>query len=166
VPRRSEIASWAGFALRVTASGIWLFSGAAKLPQIAGFPALVERYGILPHVLAVPFGYLLPFVELGIGLYLLVGLFVRGTAIAGTLLFIAFLAAQIQALARGLTLDCGCFGPIAQSTVGPLTILRDAALGIPTFLMVALPSRRLSVDGRLFGDKHAPGSHRAASRAR
>lgn len=75
----------------------------------------------------------------------------RGTALVGTLLFLAFLAAQAQAWARGISLDCGCFGAAVQSTVGPLTLLRDFGLGIPTFAMLALPARRFSLDGRLFG---------------
>jgi len=149
--RDREILSWAGLAVRVAAAGVWLFAGIAKIPQIAGFPALVERYGILPHVLAVPFAYLLPFLEIGIGLYLLAGLFVRGTALVGTLLFAVFLAAQVWAWARGIPLDCGCFGAAVRSTVGPLTLLRDFGLGIPTFVMVGLPARRYSLDGRLFG---------------
>ena len=115
------------------------------------FRTLVERYGILPHVLAAPFALVLPFLEIGLGLYLAAGLFVRGTAVVGTILFAVFLAAQAQAWARGLSLDCGCFGTAVQSTVGPLTILRDFALGIPTFLMLVFPARRLSLDKRLFG---------------
>jgi len=151
MPRSRELLSWAGLVVRVAAAGVWLFAGAAKIPQIGDFPALVERYGILPHVLAVPFAYLLPFLEIGVGLYLLLGLFVRGTALVGTLLFAAFLTAQAQAWARGIPLDCGCFGAAVRSTVGPLTLLRDFGLGIPTFAMVALPARRYSLDTRLFG---------------
>ena len=151
MPRNRDALSWAGLAVRVAAAGIWLFAGAAKIPQISGFPALVERYGILPHVLAVPFAYLLPFLEIGLGLYLLLGLFVRGTALLGTLVFAAFLIAQAHAWALGIPLDCGCFGAAVRSTVGPLTMLRDFGLGVPTFAMLALPARRYSLDTRLFG---------------
>jgi hypothetical protein len=49
---------------------------------------------------------------------------------------------QAFAYARGIPLDCGCFGTIARTAVG---------LGIPTFLMLALPARWLSLDKRLFG---------------
>src|SRR5512135_1667405 len=138
--------SWLGLALRLAAAVVWVAAGAAKLPDIRTFQLLVGRYGILPGSVAGPFAYALPFVEIGIGLYLLGGLFVRGTALAGTLLFCAFLTAQISAWARGIALDCGCFGTVVQSTVGPLTILRDLCLGIPTFLMLAFPARAFSLD--------------------
>jgi uncharacterized membrane protein YphA (DoxX/SURF4 family) len=145
---------WLGVAIRLIAASVWIIAGALKLPQIGAFHVLVERYEILPPALAAPFAYVLPFAELVLGLYLAAGLFVRGTALAGTLLFAVFLAAQIQAWARGIALDCGCFGPALQTQVGPLTILRDFALGIPTFLMLAFPARAFSLDSRLFGAKY------------
>lgn len=141
---------WAGLCLRVVAAGVWVVAGAAKVGQIHDFQVLVQRYAILPPVLAAPFAAVLPFLEIGIGLYLLVGLFVRGTALVGTLLFAAFLLAQVSALARGISLDCGCFGTISETTVSPLTIARDFALGVPTFVMLGWPSRVLSLDRRLF----------------
>ena len=152
---------WLGLAIRLGAAFVWIFAGATKIPQIETFHALVERYGILPHFLAAPFSYVVPFLEIGLGLYLAAGLFVRGTALAGTLLFAVFLTAQVSALARGIALDCGCFGAALQSRVGPFTILRDLALGVPTFLMLALPSRRLSLDSRLFGAADAFGAGHA-----
>jgi uncharacterized membrane protein YphA (DoxX/SURF4 family) len=143
--------AWIGLAVRLGAAAIWVVAGAAKIPQIQAFQVLVQRYGILPAFLTGPFAYVLPFLEIGIGLYLAAGLFVRGTALLGTVLFAAFLTAQVSALIRGSSLDCGCFGSIAETTVGPLTILRDFSLGIPTFLMLAFPARLFSLDRRIFG---------------
>jgi uncharacterized membrane protein YphA (DoxX/SURF4 family) len=143
--------SWIGFGVRLGAAAVWIVAGAAKIPHMQAFHVLVQRYGMLPDVLSGPFSYILPFLEVAIGLYLAVGLFVRGTAFAGTLLFAVFLVAQASAWLRGISLDCGCFGTIAETTVGPLTMLRDFGLGIPTFLMLIFPARSLSLDQRLFG---------------
>jgi uncharacterized membrane protein YphA (DoxX/SURF4 family) len=151
MPRASRPVSWIGFIVRLAAAGVWIVSGAAKVPDIRGFQVIVQQYGILPDVLVGPFAYALPFVEIGMGLYLGLGLFVRGTALAGMLLFAAFLSAQGYAYARGIPLDCGCFGTLVRTAVGPGTMARDFGLGIPTFLMLALPARWLSLDARLFG---------------
>ena len=153
---QSRVLSWLGFAVRLGAAAVWIFAGAAKIPQIQSFRVLVQRYGILPDALSGPFSYILPFFELAIGLYLAMGLFVRGTALVGTVLFAVFLAAQASAWIRGISLDCGCFGAIAEEAVGPLTILRDFGLGIPTFLMLLFPARALSLDKRLFGAARDP----------
>jgi uncharacterized membrane protein YphA (DoxX/SURF4 family) len=150
-PRTASGLRWLGLALRLGAAAVWIAAGVAKVPQIETFHVLVERYAILPPVLAGPFAYVLPFLEIGIGLYFVLGLFVRGTAVVGTALFAMFLTAQMSAWVRGISLDCGCFGATLQTTVGPLTMLRDFALGIPTFLMLAFPARALSLDRRLFG---------------
>jgi uncharacterized membrane protein YphA (DoxX/SURF4 family) len=153
-PRSSRVVAWFGFAVRLAAAAVWIISGALKIPQIQTFQVLVQRYGMLPDALSGPFAYILPFFELALGLYLAAGLFVRGTALAGTLLFAVFLTAQASAWMRGITLDCGCFGAALQTTVGPLSILRDFGLGIPTFLMLAWPARLLSLDQRLFGARN------------
>ena len=151
MPQAGKGLSWLGFVLRIGAAAIWIVAGAAKIPTIQTFVVLVQRYAILPTYLAVPFAYLLPFFEIGLGLYLAAGLFVRGAAFVGTVLFAVFLTAQISALARELALDCGCFGTIVQTTVGPLTLIRDFCLGIPTFVMLFFPSRKISIDARWLG---------------
>jgi uncharacterized membrane protein YphA (DoxX/SURF4 family) len=123
--RASGPVSWNNFAVRLAAAGVWIVAGAAKLPDIRGFQLIVQRYGILPDFLAGPFAYALPFVEIGIGLHLALGLFVRGTALAGTLLFAGFLSAHVYAYAGGIPLDCGCFGTLVRTAVGPGTMARD-----------------------------------------
>jgi hypothetical protein len=157
--------SWVGFAFRLGAAAVWLVAGAAKIPQIQTFQVLVQRYAILPDALAAPFAYVLPFLELAIGLYLAAGLFVRGTALVGTMLFAAFLTAQVSAMVRGISLDCGCFGTAFPSAVSPLTLLRDFGLGVPTFLMLVFPARALSLDRRLFGTEDPFGGRRPAPSA-
>ena len=151
MPREHDALPLWGLAIRIAAAAVWIGAGAAKIPQIEGFRDIVGRYGVLPPALAAPFAYVLPFFEIGLGLYLGAGLFVRGSALVGSVLLVILLAAQGQAWARGLTLDCGCFGATVQSTVGPLTMLRDVGLGLPTFLMLARPARRFSLDRLLFG---------------
>jgi uncharacterized membrane protein YphA (DoxX/SURF4 family) len=144
-------ASWLGFILRLAAAAIWITAGASKLPDFWDFAAQLDRYQLLPHVLVAPLAFILPFLEIFLGLYLGAGLFVRSSALAGTCLFAILLGAQVEALIRGLSLDCGCFGTLLKTPVGPWTLIRDTALGIPTFIMLILPARRFSLDHRLFG---------------
>jgi uncharacterized membrane protein YphA (DoxX/SURF4 family) len=152
--------SWSAFAIRIVGALIWILAGTSKLPDLGGFAVQVDRYQLLPHALGAILAYTLPFLEIFLGLYLGAGLFIRASAFVGTVLFAAFLALQIQALIRGLTLDCGCFGTFSKTTLGPWTLLRDFALGLPTFIMLALPARKFSLDSRLFGasDGFSPNS--------
>jgi len=143
--------SIAGLAIRVTAAAVWLLAGASKVADLTHFHAQVEQYRLLPHAFEAPFAYALPFVELFVGAYLLIGLLTRFAAIAACALMVLFLIAQAQAWARGLSLDCGCFGTLAHERVGLVTILRDVALGLPSLVMALYPARLLSVDRALLG---------------
>jgi len=71
---------------------------------------------------------------------------------------VLFVVAMAQAWARGLSLDCGCFGTVAREQVGLGTILRDAILGVPSLVLALRPARLASIDRRFLGqpDRFAP----------
>ena len=142
---------WVGLAIRLGAAGIWLAAGIAKAVDLEHFHTQVQLYHVLPHALVGPFAYALPFVEIGIGVYLAIGLWIRPVAIVASVLMAVFIVAQAQAWYRGLVLDCGCFGAIAHETVGLTTVLRDVALGLPSLAMAIWPARKLSLDASWLG---------------
>jgi len=140
-----------GLIVRVAAATIWLAAGVAKATELDQFQAQVQQYRLLPAALVTPFAYTLPFVEIFVGAYLLLGLLTRGAAIVACVLMLAFLTAQAQAWARGLSLDCGCFGTLVQERVGFWSIARDVALGLPTLVLAFCPARLCSLDRRMLG---------------
>jgi uncharacterized membrane protein YphA (DoxX/SURF4 family) len=164
-PRVARALPWIGLVVRLLAAAIWLVSGAAKVADLTHFQAQVHAYDLLPGALEAPFAYALPFVEIAIGAYLLVGLLVRPVAIFACLLMVVFIAAMAQAWARGLSLDCGCFGSLAREPVGLGTILRDAALGIPSLILAIWPARLLSLDSAWLGRPDEFGGRWRAERA-
>ena len=91
----------------------------------------VAAYRVLPDALVVPVATLLPPLEIALGLLLLAGLATRLAAVVGTVLLLAFVAGLVQAWARGLAIDCGCFGgggPVDPDDTGyGLALLRDLA---------------------------------------
>jgi uncharacterized membrane protein YphA (DoxX/SURF4 family) len=127
----------------------------AKIADLEQFRVQVEAYKLLPHGLEAPIAYSLPFVEIGVGLYLGAGLLVRGAAALSCVLMVLFVVAMAQAWARGRSLDCGCFGTLARRPIGFSTIVRETALGLPGLLMLLRPSRLLSLDARLLGRRDA-----------
>ena len=148
----------AGLVVRLVAAGIWLAAGIAKAFELEHFRQQVSLFKLLPGALVTPFAYGLPFVEIFVGIYLLLGLLVTPAALVTCVLMVAFLIAQTQAWARGLILDCGCFGALAQQRVGFWSIVRDGALGIPSVILAIRPARYLSLDAWLLGlpDRWAP----------
>jgi len=151
---RRELLPWLGLAVRLTAAAIWLFAGITKLSDLDGFRAQVDAYQVLPHVLVSPFSYGLPLVEVAIGGYLLVGAMVRPTAILACVLMVIFLVAEAQAWARGLSIDCGCFGNGgaigAAQTRYPQEIARDVGLLLCAVWLAIRPHSAYNLDGVLF----------------
>jgi uncharacterized membrane protein YphA (DoxX/SURF4 family) len=142
---------WLGLALRLLASGIWLVAGVAKLLDVTAFEQQISGYQMLPDSLVTPAAYGIPLLEIVLGLYLLVGALVRPAAIVSCCLMLLFIIAPGQAWARGLALDCGCFGDLHKETVGVGSVLRDIAFLVPSAILVWRPARKWSVDEHMLG---------------
>src|SRR5579875_3741015 len=101
---------------------IFLVAGASKAVQPWAFVHTVEGYRMLPTPVTRPFALALPWIELLAGLYLLVGLFSRITAVAVGALLGMFSVALVVQLVRGSAGDCGCVlgltNPLVTAFVG------------------------------------------------
>lgn len=145
---------WLGTLVRVGLAAVWLVAGGTKVGDLAGSGRAVNAYDVMPYDLAKVIGAALPFVELALGVLLLVGLATRLAAGVSAALLVVFIAGITQAWARGLQIDCGCFGSGGQlaagqsPTYGP-EILRDLGfLALAVFLLI-WPLTRLSIDSWL-----------------
>lgn len=146
---------WLGLLVRLVTGGVWIVAGAIKLPDIASSVDAVRAYQLLPEAVVPTTGQTLPVLEVVVGLALVLGLLTRTAAVVSSLLFVAFIIGIASAWARGLTIDCGCFGgggydPDAASKY-PWEIARDAALLAGSLLLVAVGHRsRWALDHVLF----------------
>jgi uncharacterized membrane protein YphA (DoxX/SURF4 family) len=110
----------------------------------------VRAYEVLPISIANFLGIALPWLEVGFGILLILGIAVRLSAIVGGGLMIVFIAAISQAWARGLSIDCGCFG--GGGTVDPSEtkylseILRDIGLALLALYLIRYPLTRFAVE--------------------
>ena len=152
---REGLVGWLGLLARLVTGGVWMVAGAIKLPDPAASVDAVRAYQLLPEAVVPTVGQLLPVVEVVVGLALVAGLLTRGAAVVSALLFVAFIVGIASAWARGLTIDCGCFGgggydPDAADKY-PWEIARDAALLATSVFLVAVGHRsRWAIDHVLF----------------
>ena len=113
--------------------------GALKVGDPDASVRAVQAYRLLPTDVAEVVGYVLPAVEIGLGLLLLLGLMTRVAAAAALILLVAFVIGVSSAWARGLSIDCGCFGGGGEVAPGATRyveeLIRDAGLiiaaGVP-----------------------------------
>jgi len=146
---RSDLRPWLALAARLLLGGVFVVAGLLKLPDPAAAVRAVRAYRLLPEVLVGPVAFGLPVVEVAVGLALLAGVFVRTAAVASALLLAVFLVGVGSAWARGLQIDCGCFGGGGQVQTGqtayPAEVARDTALLLVAFALARWPHSRFSL---------------------
>jgi uncharacterized membrane protein YphA (DoxX/SURF4 family) len=141
---------WLTFLARLILGGVLIAAGALKVGNLQQSAMAVRAYELLPIWMANLFGYALPWIEIGIGLLLVLGALVRINGLLGALIMLAFIIAIAQAWARGLSIDCGCFGDGGEidpeDTKYLSTIIRDLGLlGLGVFLYF-FPKGRFALD--------------------
>lgn len=144
-----------GLLARLTLGIVLIVAGVLKIGNPVGAARAVQGYRIMPYDVATYVGYALPIVEIIVGTLLVLGLFTRLAAAIGGLLMVAFIIGISQAWARGLHIDCGCFGGggevAASATKYPQEIARDTGLALCAAWLVWRPHTLASLDRLLFG---------------
>ncbi|HSD62837.1 MAG TPA: MauE/DoxX family redox-associated membrane protein [Ignavibacteriaceae bacterium] len=131
--------------IRVILGFLFIFSALTKMTDLDYFVKSIQNYKILPDESLNLFALIIPWMEIIIGIFLLVGLFVKESALLGSLLMVVFIAAIIIALARGLNIDCGCFGTADGSKVGVQKLLEDFIILLGFILLTINGSYYLSI---------------------
>lgn len=122
-----------GFVARFGLAIVWLWSGTAKLLAPLDSEQAIGAYEIVPASWVPPLAVALPAFELVLGLMLLAGVFLRAAGVVSALVLAGFIVGVASAWARGLSIDCGCFGGGGyDADAGPASYLatmgRDALL--------------------------------------
>jgi uncharacterized membrane protein YphA (DoxX/SURF4 family) len=148
------VKQWVGLLARLVVAGFLIVAGYDKFPDPAGNVRAVRAYRILPESLVPIVGHALPTVELIIGICLLLGLLTRFFAATAALFFLAFIIAIASVWARGLEINCGCFGgsgvPADPQRQYAIDIFRDVCLLLLSVWLVVWPRTRLALDNLLF----------------
>lgn len=80
-----------------------------KIADPEAFAKSILNYRIIMGDPALFFATFLPWLELLSGLFLLLGIMIRGSSAVVTILMLVFIVAVASALMRGLDISCGCF---------------------------------------------------------
>ncbi|WP_290102898.1 MauE/DoxX family redox-associated membrane protein [Actinomadura sp. DC4] len=146
---------WITLVVRVALATILATAGYAKFSEAEGLQKVaVSSYRILPQGMVTPVALGLPVLEMALAALILLGFATRVMAVCVGLLFIVFIAGIISVWARGLSIDCGCFGGGGAVTKGQTHYLREifrdlGFLVLAAWLMV-FPRGKLALD-RLLG---------------
>jgi len=145
-----KFSPWLGLLARIILGGVFLVAGFLKYQHLDKSQMAVRAYEILPIAIANFLGITLPFLEMAIGILLILGAATRIAAALGGLFMAIFIIGISQAWARGLSIDCGCFGGGGQVAPGATNylpeILRDTALALMAIYLFRFPQSKFGLD--------------------
>jgi uncharacterized membrane protein YphA (DoxX/SURF4 family) len=153
---------------RLAIGGLMVFTAYLKLKPAEGllasgpqtFALNIKAYQILPDHLVTLAAFVIPWTELLAGLLLLVGLRARAASLVLCLLLATFTAGVVSVIARGLNVECGCFGSFKLLCSGPITWCKVGEnallLALAAWPLVRGPGL-LALDSLFPGSKAPPG---------
>jgi uncharacterized membrane protein YphA (DoxX/SURF4 family) len=146
---RAALTGHAVLVLRVVLGVIFIVAGASKIGHATLFAAQIAGFQLLPPPVIAPMALVLPFLEVLLGGYLIVGLFTRAAAWCAVVLLAVFDGAIASAVVRGLTVSCGCFGPNDKTVTTWAEVARDAVFVLLAVIVALRPPGTLAVDRRI-----------------
>lgn len=108
---------WVRIVLRMILGGVFLYAGILKMQSPQTFADRIAGFQLLPDAGINLLALSLPVFEIAVGAMLIIGFQIEMAAFSVLILCTVFAVALISALARGLKIDCGCFGSGTPSTL-------------------------------------------------
>jgi len=145
---------WIG---RLVLGGIFVYAGFSKLlmpnthlwpmfvlkfsmsMNLSTFAQQVESYKLISPEASQTVAHVLPFVEIVLGLLLLIGWQLRIWASVVTVIMVGFLTVVTRAYLLHMDINCGCFGTPEKLT--GMTVLRDSVFVALALVMTILAFR-------------------------
>lgn len=105
---------WLALFFRLVLGFVFLVSGLAKIADPVRFLFTLRQFRLLPGMAESFLAVYLPWLEFILGLCLLLGILSRTSSLLLAGLNAAFIFALGTVIARGIEVDCGCFGLLAD----------------------------------------------------
>lgn len=108
--------SIADVVLRLILAGVFLYASVDKIQHPQAFASVIRDYRILPDILVNIPAIILPWLELMLGVLLLVGRLREGTLLLVNALLITFWVTLVVNYFRGIDVGCGCFSTTREES--------------------------------------------------
>ena len=123
--------------LRVALGAVFVYAAWTKLrTPWELFAMSIDSYQLLPLKAVELVARTLPWFELAVGLLLIAGFCLRSASAATALLLAVFFGLMVRAYAKGMEINCGCFG--ANDIISWKTLLRDGSMLAAALALTAL----------------------------
>lgn len=122
---------------RLFLGAIFVYAAYAKLREPWQIFAMnINSYNVLPLAMAETAARVIPWFEMLLGLFLISGLWLRVSGIIASAVLLTFVVLMVRAYAKGMHIDCGCFGSGEQ--ISWKTLLRDGSMAAVAIAMTCI----------------------------
>ncbi|MFH0775100.1 MAG: MauE/DoxX family redox-associated membrane protein [bacterium] len=132
---------WIQRVLRLTIGGIFVYASIDKIIQPDRLAEIIVGYQILPLGLVNISAIWLPYLELLLGVFVILGIWLRACSLCLICLSLIYISAILSALARGIPLVCGCFSVNSASYKTWYSIWQESLLLLGSLLLWAITKR-------------------------
>jgi putative oxidoreductase len=113
--------------VRLVLGGLFVYAGVVKVLDPLEFAQNIRNYRLVGQALSFMAAVVLPWLEILAGVALAAGIWKRASALIISGLLVFFILLTLVTIARGLDVDCGCFGALSRKS-GLGVILEDLGM--------------------------------------
>jgi len=129
---------------RVILGSVLIIAGWDKITDPATFARAIDNYHILPYGLENSAAIVLPWLEVILGISIIIGFMVDGASGLSLGLMIMFITAIIIAILRGYNIECGC-GLRPGEMVGVGKVIEDLFYIVMCVLLIFRSEKRWEI---------------------
>ncbi|MCU0424774.1 MAG: DoxX family membrane protein [Candidatus Kapabacteria bacterium] len=115
-------------AARLVLGSVFVIAGVEKIVNPNAFAKAINNYQMLPYGALNLMALVLPWLEVLAGVFLIFGVRLRASSAVVAAMLVVFLIAIGSAMARGLSIECGCYSQGGGEKVGWKKVFEDVAL--------------------------------------
>ena len=124
-PNQISLLQWLA---SIILTAVFITAALPKITDVASFALSIDQYQLFPSVGVTLLALSLPWLELVVGLGLLVPQVQKSSRRLCATLLSLFIAVHISALARGIEVQCACFGEESSGSSTVEALLRNIGL--------------------------------------
>lgn len=129
--------------LRLYIGGLFVCACIHKIADPADFASTVASYEMLPHWAVNSVAIMLPWMEFWAGVFLVLGIFVRSSAMLLSMFLAVFSVGALVNVLRGAQISCGCFSSDINHPISMWTVTRDVIWLLMALTILFLLERRM-----------------------
>ncbi|MBE3125669.1 MAG: DoxX family membrane protein [Acidobacteria bacterium] len=127
---------------RLVLGGLFVYAGVVKVLDPLDFAQNIRNYRLVGQSLSFIAAVVLPWLEILAGVALALGVWKRASALIISGLLVFFILLTLVTIARGLDVDCGCFGALSRKS-GLGVILEDLGMLFMGLCLLFAPAKQI-----------------------